>query len=633
MGITTLRVEARKQDSQQTEFLELDDITLLENTKRESLARSTLQQRFIHFLCDAKSPGLLYQNLTRAEAQSEPPTGYIYNREEFRLNFNLMRVGKESDGTLIYAIFDPATEYKSFLNRSVRCTHEIKINPTTKTITSVLKHSAPLPIAKISPFISHRDASGREIESEKKILARLRQDSFLTEKFLGVASTTGEYVKSCDNKDLFCQRREYVEGTLLEDYIKTEDYRNKSDGEKTALGIELLQRLQDIHDAGYVHSDVTLANILITASGKIVIFDFDLSVKIGHPFAGTTKSYEAPEIQKFKIERRDRMRRGTAQKRNEAESEKFLVNSTQDIYAAGIVLTSMLSGQTGQERSMKTGSDYIKATLSKLNKNSSLKPFIEKVTAENPNQRYQSCNEAIISLLNTAIQRKNITEVINARPNLWHQYFAKPTDLFERFKRSVIGRFFFKPTSCRDKLSGERLASIVTNLKDDDSNKTIICNDILSDSVLFDRIVNAKNLSVLHYFALYQAADESNKRKLLRPLSFFDRLLGKTSFLDNFGATVMKEVVGSQANNKIEKIAIEFVDFVRATPTYFDMDVSQIPKAIASTPVIEALKFAGHFSNFAVDKKATKQQSRLEVESSTILKMISPIFPFMGSSG
>lgn len=45
------------------------------------------------------------------------------------------------------------------------------------------------------------------------------------------------------------------------------------------LGIQLLERLRDLHSLGYVHNDIKLENILIGYKdpGKIYLIDFGLS--------------------------------------------------------------------------------------------------------------------------------------------------------------------------------------------------------------------------------------------------------------------------------------------------------------------------------------------------------------------
>lgn len=44
---------------------------------------------------------------------------------------------------------------------------------------------------------------------------------------------------------------------------------------------QIISAVLSLHDLGYIHRDVKLSNLLLNASGKILLNDFDLVIKSG----------------------------------------------------------------------------------------------------------------------------------------------------------------------------------------------------------------------------------------------------------------------------------------------------------------------------------------------------------------
>lgn len=100
---------------------------------------------------------------------------------------------------------------------------------------------------------------------------------------------------------------EYIKGIPLESYIKSVyRYQNWNDflaAKKIDLlnyYIDLLQIVEDIHKAGYVHRDLKHGNFLRLLNGKPYILDFELSYSFKEqqpnpPFTMISPGYQAPE--------------------------------------------------------------------------------------------------------------------------------------------------------------------------------------------------------------------------------------------------------------------------------------------------------------------------------------------------
>jgi serine/threonine protein kinase len=121
---------------------------------------------------------------------------------------------------------------------------------------------------------------------------------------------------------------EYVEGITLEKILQ--DRGELPWREVLELGLQLCSALQYAHDQGVVHRDLKPSNIMVTLDGKVKLTDFGIAKDLDATTLTApgrtlgTAAYMAPE-----------QIRGTPE-----------VSHKTDLYALGIVLYQMLTGQT-----------------------------------------------------------------------------------------------------------------------------------------------------------------------------------------------------------------------------------------------------------------------------------------------
>jgi len=156
-------------------------------------------------------------------------------------------------------------------------------------------------------------ASSSHAIEEARLLARVRHPNVLA-----------VYGAECV-KDRIGIWTEYIEGRTLEDLLREQGPRPPAD--VAAIGLDLCRALGAVHDAGLLHRDIKLQNVMRETGGRIVLMDFgtglDLEVKSAR--AGDmsgTPLYLAPEI----------LAGGTA-------------TQASDVYALAVLLFRLLTGE------------------------------------------------------------------------------------------------------------------------------------------------------------------------------------------------------------------------------------------------------------------------------------------------
>lgn len=167
---------------------------------------------------------------------------------------------------------------------------------------------------------------------------------------------------------------EYVDGRPLTQLITENGIKNDHLAEKILR--QTLDALSYVHKKQIVHRDLKPDNIYLTYKGdNVKILDFGLASadyfedymqKVGTP------KYAAPE----------QMQKG------------YATDQRADIYSVGKIFLEMLTGKIDEQ------------SLNKV-ENNTYKNIIEKATAQNPNDRFNDCEE-IIAVLNNPQKIENI---------------------------------------------------------------------------------------------------------------------------------------------------------------------------------------------------------------------------------
>jgi len=185
---------------------------------------------------------------------------------------------------------------------------------------------------------------------------------------------------------------ELVEGHTLRDYL----YEQGSLSPQQALPIiiPVLSALAAAHKIGIVHRDIKPENILIAKDGRIKIADFGLA---RGALLGTTMTAESSVIL------------GSVSYLSPEQVQRGIADSRSDVYAVGIVLFEILTGQKPF-----AGEDPIQIAFKHVNERvprvSSLSPSISpelddlifQATSVNPDQRPRDAEEFLSSLRSIA---------------------------------------------------------------------------------------------------------------------------------------------------------------------------------------------------------------------------------------
>jgi len=178
---------------------------------------------------------------------------------------------------------------------------------------------------------------------------------------------------------------EYAEGDSLDSYI---NHKNGLIVEERICPLfePILDGVGYAHSKGIVHRDIKPANVVVTTDGTPKILDFGIAKIVGKGGEGHnetmimgTPSYMSPE-----------------QVRGEALDQRS------DIYSLGVLLHQMLTGNAPYDTTTLTEQDInrkvVEEPLPRMRTyykyvSDKVQAVVDKATAKNPDDRYQSCDE------------------------------------------------------------------------------------------------------------------------------------------------------------------------------------------------------------------------------------------------
>lgn len=166
---------------------------------------------------------------------------------------------------------------------------------------------------------------------------------------------------------------ELIDGRSLSEVVK--DGGAMSASEARTIGIDLCSALSAVHQAGLVHGDVKPGNVLRERGGRIVLLDFGSSRELGDAkLQAGSPAFLAPEL---------------------VAGEPATVRS--DVYALGVTLYFLVTGQYPVERTLENLQDTDSALIPLRDRRADLPAdfvqVINRALAENPADRFGSAAE------------------------------------------------------------------------------------------------------------------------------------------------------------------------------------------------------------------------------------------------
>ncbi len=174
---------------------------------------------------------------------------------------------------------------------------------------------------------------------------------------------------------------EYVEGVDLKQVLKQSGALAPDRGYEVA--IQIVEGLQAVHDAGIIHRDLKTPNIMSDGAGMARLMDFGVAKRVGEGAATVTGQIV-----------------GTPEYMSPEQAQGHKVDTRSDIYALGIVLYEIFTGQVPFR-----GETPISTILKHLNDPpplegpqaagipETLKPVLRRCLAKDPADRYATARE------------------------------------------------------------------------------------------------------------------------------------------------------------------------------------------------------------------------------------------------
>lgn len=247
-------------------------------------------------------------------------------------------------------------------------------------------------VKTLSRELSKKEGFIARFEREARSMAKIDHPNVL--KIYAVDSAHGIHFAAI----------EYVDGQSLQKWL--DQLGRLSVGDAVHLAIRCAEALRYAHAENMVHRDIKPDNILLTKKGVVKVADFGLAKAMDDDVSMTqsgtglgTPLYMAPE---------------------QARNAKH-VDSRCDIYALGVTLYHMLTGQlpyTGKTTleviMAKEKGRYASARTLRPELSERLDMIVDKMMAKDPAQRYKSCEDVLKDLQALGVQTDALSFIAGA---------------------------------------------------------------------------------------------------------------------------------------------------------------------------------------------------------------------------
>ena len=238
-------------------------------------------------------------------------------------------------------------------------------------------------------YLGTRVEDGKKVVLKTLLLDKALEPShvqrFKNEAMI-LASLTNKYVVSIidhgEHDDCLYIVTEYFPGGNLRDFMQKGPVRIQ---EALHYLIQLATGLAVVHGQGIVHRDLKPSNIMLREDGGLALIDFGIAKQLeldsGLTLAGEvlgTPSYMSPE-----------------------HASAGHLDERSDIYSLGVIFYEMLSGRKPYQGSTAAAVVYQHSAMPVPRlpyKYQHYQPFLDKLMAKSPSERFQSSREILLEL-------------------------------------------------------------------------------------------------------------------------------------------------------------------------------------------------------------------------------------------